>query len=124
MTSLLSTVTVLAAEAGGAPAGAPAGQQPGSGMSGALFQMLPIILIVVVFFWMMSRSQRKRDRERQDMLQSIKPKDDVVTIGGLEGRVVRVDEDTVVLRIDPEKDVKVTVARSGISRKVTKEEKP
>jgi preprotein translocase subunit YajC len=71
----------------------------------------------------MSRSQRKRDRERQEMLDSIKPKDDVVTIGGIEGRVVRVDENSVVLRIDPEKDVKITLARTGISRVVNKDDK-
>lgn len=134
MIAPLSTVTVLAAdvfgaEAGGAPAAGGGGGGGAGGMAGpggiapALLQMLPIILIVVVFFWMMNRSQRKRDKERQAMLDSIQPKDDVVTIGGIEGRVVRVDGDKVVLRIDPDKDVKVTVVRSGISRKVGTEDK-
>ena len=127
MTPVLSTVTVLAAAAFGAEAGGEAGAgQPAAGgaggMTSALFQMLPIILIIAAFFWLMSRSQRKRDRQRQEMLDSIKPKDDVVTIGGIEGRVVRVDTDTVLVRIDPEKDVKITVTRSGISRKIAKGE--
>jgi preprotein translocase subunit YajC len=134
MIASLSTVTALAAdvfgaEAGGAPAagggGGGGGAAPMAGPAGLmpmLIQMLPIILIVVVFFWMMNRSQRKRDRERQAMLDSIQAKDDVITIGGIEGRVVRVDGDKVVLRIDPDKDVKITVARSGISRKVGTEE--
>ena len=127
MTALLSTVTVIAADVLGAeaaPAGAPAaGQTAGpGGIASALFQLLPIILIVVVFFWLMNRSQRKRDRERQDMLSNIQPKDDVVTIGGIEGRVVRVDGDKVTLRIDADKDVKVTIVKSGISRKISQEE--
>ena len=46
----------------------------------------------------------------------------MVTIGGIHGRVIRVEDDKVTLRIDPEKDVKITVARSGISRKVGQEE--
>ena len=99
MISLLNAVTVLATNVFGAEAGGPAPAAGGGGgamggagsMTAALFQMLPIILIVVAFFWLMNRSQRKRDRERQDMLGSIQPRDDVVTIGGIEGRVVRVD---------------------------------
>jgi len=115
MTPLLSTMTILAAEAGGAAGG---GQQGPGGLGAALFQMMPIILIIVAFFWLMNRSQRKRDRERQEMLDSIRPKDDVMTVGGIRGRVVRVDGDMIVLRIDPEKDVKITMARTGISRKI------
>ena len=134
MISLLTNVTVLAAdvfgaadafgaEAGGPPAaGAGGGGAMGGNFGQALFSMLPIILIIVVFFWLMNRSQRKRDRERQEMLNSIQPRDDVVTIGGIEGRVVRVDGDKVILRIDPDKDVKITVVRTGISRKVGTEE--
>jgi preprotein translocase subunit YajC len=124
MTPLLSTLTVLAAEAGGAPAGgagAPAGGP--KDLFTSLGPLLPIILIFVVFMWMMSRSQRKRDKERQALLEAIKPKDDVVTIGGIHGRVVKVDPETVVLRIDDDKDVKITMARSGISRILTKDDK-
>jgi len=125
MTSLLSTLTILAAEAGGAAPAAGQGQAPSGGIMDALLKggLLPIILIFVAFMWLMNRSQRKRDKERRSMLEAIKPKDEVVTIGGIQGRVVRVDPENVVLRIDAEKDVKITVARSGISRIVTKEDK-
>jgi len=122
MTSLLSRLTVLAAEAGGGgqtPAGG-GGQAAGPS---ALFSLAPIILIFLVFMWMMNRSQRKRDRERRELLNAVKPKDDVVTIGGIYGRVVKVDPETVLLRIDDDKDVKITVARSGISRIVGKDDK-
>ncbi len=125
MTSLLSTLTVLAAEAAPAGAGAPAagGAAHTSPGPSSLFSLAPIILIFLVFMWMMNRSQRKRDRERRELLNAVKPKDDVVTIGGIHGRVVKVDPETVLLRIDDDKDVKITVARSGISRIVGKDDK-
>jgi preprotein translocase subunit YajC len=102
---------ILAAEAGGAAPSAPGGLQ-------LLIQLGPILLIFAGFIYFSMRSQKRRDRERREMLEGVRPKDDVVTIGGIKGRVVRVMDDEVVLRIDPEKDVKITMALTGISRKV------
>ena len=116
MTGVVSTMFVLAYEAGGQPAEGPA-QAPPNALAG-IWSFLPFIIILVAFFWFTSRSQKKRDRKRQETLDSIKPKDDVVTIGGIRGRVVQIRDDELVLRVDPEKDVKITIARTGISRKV------
>ena len=81
----------------------------------------PFIVILVAFFWLMSRSQKKKDQKREEMLSSIKPKDRVLTIGGICGQVVSVKGDTFVLRIDNEKDVRVTVSRGSISRRLDAE---
>jgi len=105
---------VLAGEVGGPAAG---GRPEGSPLQ-ALWSFLPFIIILVAFFWFTSRSQRKREETRRQMLDSIQPRDDVITIGGIRGRVVQIMDDELVLRVDPEKDVKITIARSGISRKV------
>ena len=121
MTPVFSRMLVLAMEAGGEPT-APARPAQSSPFSG-MFGLLPIILIMVAFFWFTARSQKKRDRQRQQMLDSIKAKDDVVTVGGIRGRVVQVKDDEVVLRVDPDKDVKITFAKSGIHRKLG-DEKP
>ncbi|MFW6189970.1 MAG: preprotein translocase subunit YajC [Planctomycetota bacterium] len=122
MTGFFNSMVVLAAEAG-----AGAGQAAQNGgeqqtFTDALIGIAPIILIIVVFFWLMNRSQKKRERERQEMLDSIRPKDDVVTVGGIKGRVVRIEDDELVLRIDPEKDIKVTMARTGIARRQGQEQ--
>jgi preprotein translocase subunit YajC len=118
MTAALNTMFVLASELGGqTPAGGGAGQ-PAANPLQALWSFLPFIIILVGFFWFTTRSQKKRDQKRREMLDNIKPKDDVITIGGIQGRVVQVMEDQLVLRVDPEKDVKITIARTGISRKV------
>jgi len=103
--------------------GRPTSSSP-PGLGQGLFQLFPFIAIIVVFFWMMNRSQKKRQRARQEMLDGIRAKDDVVTIGGIHGRVVQVRDDTVVLRIDSEKDVKITIARTGVSRKADEPEEP
>ena len=84
---------------------------------GGLMQFAPIILIVVAFFWLMHRSQKKKDRQRQQLLDSVQTRDRVVTIGGIHGRVLNVKDDVIILRIDENKDVKIAVSKSAISRK-------
>jgi preprotein translocase subunit YajC len=120
MTASMDGLTMLAAEVS-APA-PPAGATTRSPGPGALFQFAPLILLMVAFFWFMSRSQKKRERQRQEMLDAIKPKDDVMTVGGIHGRVLQIREDEVVLRVDPDKDVRITIAKTGISRKLGDEE--
>jgi len=108
-------LVTLAAE-GGAPAQPPSDPLAGFGI------IIPMVLILIVFFWLSSRTQKKQERERQQMLDSIKPRDKVVTIGGMYGRVVEVKDDAIVLRVDENKDVRVAVLRSAVSRKVSGEE--
>ena len=98
-----------------AQAAQPAGD--GANLFDAFKGFLPIILILIAFFWFTHRSQKRRDQDRQQMLDSIRPKDRVVTLGGIHGRVVSVKDDAFVLRVDDEKDVKITVSRTGVSRK-------
>jgi preprotein translocase subunit YajC len=114
--ALIGPIAVLAAEAGGTSAG----QQQPSLIEG-IMPFVPIVLIFVLFIWFMNRSQKKRQRERQEMLDSLRPRDDVYTVGGIKGRIVRIDEDDIVLRVDQDKDIKITVSRGGIGRKAGEE---
>ena len=91
----------------------------GGGMSGMLI-LMPLILIA--FLWMSSRSQKRRERERQAVLDAIKPKDRVITVGGVHGRVVEIKDDSIVLRVDSDKDVRITVTKNSISRRVGDED--
>ena len=123
MTALLSAALMiasdaLAAEVGGpapAPAGGPA---PQANPMAGIWTLLPFVLILIAFFWFTSRAQKKREQRRQEMLDSIKLKDDVMTVGGIYGRVVQIRDDGFVLRVDDEKDVKITVSKSAVSRRV------
>lgn len=101
------------------------GEAPGQpGIGGALMQFAPIILIIVVFFWLMSHSQRKKERKREEMLDGIKPKDKVTTIGGIHGRVVSVKDDSFVVRIDDKNDVTITISKTGVSGKLGDSSEP
>jgi len=94
-------------------------QQPPAGWRDVFGSpMILFMVVIVLFFFMMSRSNKRQQREREEMLKAIKAKDDVITVGGLHGRVVQITDDTVVLRIDSDKDVKITITRAAISRKV------
>ncbi len=110
MTPVPTNWVLLAAEV------AEAEPAPEAGLLGALGPLIPVLIIFILFIWFTSRSQKKRQQERQEMLDNLEPKDDVVTIGGIKGRIVSINEatDEVVLRIDSEKDIKIKMSRSGI----------
>lgn len=64
-----------------------------------LMQFAPLILIFVVFYLMILRPQMKRSKEHQGMLEALKKGDEVVTGGGIMGRVVNVTEQAVTVEI-------------------------
>ncbi|RMI20801.1 MAG: preprotein translocase subunit YajC [Calditrichaeota bacterium] len=76
--------------------------------------MLPFLLIILVFYFLLIRPQAKKQKEHQKMLQSLQPGDAVVTSGGIHGKIVAFkDEKTLILKVDDK--VKLTVDRSAIS---------
>ena len=80
--------------------------------------MMPLLLMIPVFYFLMVAPERKRSREHKAMIDAIKKNDRVVTMSGIYGVVTnpKPGEDTVQLRIDDEREVKITVARSSIAR--------
>ena len=62
-------------------------------------QLLPMILIFVVFWFFLIRPQRKKDKEAQDMLNSLKVGDRVCTIGGIYGTIVRIKDDVLTVEV-------------------------
>lgn len=83
---------------------------------------MPLLLIVLLFgvmYFLMIRPQQKRRREAQQMQSTLSPGDQIVTIGGLHGTVVEVDDDVVSLEISPGVDVRF--ARPAIARVLERE---
>lgn len=83
--------------------------------TGALIwqMLLPFILMFVIFYFLLIRPQQKKQKQRNQMLRSLKKGDKIVTIGGLHGTIVDLTDDTVVLRVN---DVtKMTFDRSAVS---------
>ncbi len=78
--------------------------------------MLPIILVMVLFIVMTSRSRKRQEKVKQDMLGGMKRGDRVQTIGGVLGNVVEVREDRILLKVDESNNTKVWFARSAVHR--------
>lgn len=62
-----------------------------------IVNFLPIVLLVVVFYFFLIRPQKKRDKAEKEMRNSIAVGDEISTIGGISGRVVSIKDETFVL---------------------------
>lgn len=71
----------------------------GAGASGGLMSFLPIILMFVVLYFLMIRPQMKRQKEQRNMINALAKGDEVVTTGGLLGKIVKVTDKFVVVEI-------------------------
>lgn len=95
-------------------------QQPAAPGAGAyLFQLAPILLVFVIFYFLLIRPARQRQKAHEEMLKQIQPGETVVTSGGLIGKVIKADDTKLKVRIAP--TVEVTVLRSHIAGKSDEE---
>ncbi|KUM02530.1 preprotein translocase subunit YajC [Chromobacterium subtsugae] len=83
-----------------------------------LMGFLPMIVIFVLFWFLMVRPQQKRMKETQKMLSEIQKGDEVVTQGGIVGRVAKTSEQYLTLEIA--NGVEITVQRGAVSAKLEK----
>lgn len=68
---------------------------------GGLEQFVPLLLIIVVFYFLLIRPQQKQAREHREMVENLKKNDQVVTSGGLYGRIEDIQGDQLRLEIAP-----------------------
>lgn len=76
------------------------GQAPEGGSGGLVSLLLPLVLIAAVFYFLIMRPQKKREEEHQEMIESLKKGDQIVTIGGIHGTIRQIDEDSVLAQVD------------------------
>jgi preprotein translocase subunit YajC len=93
------------------------------GILGTLGQLAPIILMFVVLYFIMFRGQRKEEKRRKGLIAELKKGDRVMTIGGLVARVVSIDGEEVVLKIDESANVKATYRKSAIQEVLVTDDK-
>ena len=99
---------------------APASGQGGA--AGVLFGILPWLAIFVIFYMLMIRPQQRRVKEHQSAIAAIKKGDDVITGGGIRGRVTKVSDDEAEIEIA--QGVKVRVIKSTITQVLSPTTKP
>lgn len=92
-----------------------AGNGAGAGAGGASFlvNILPLILIFAILYFMIIRPQNKRMREHRDMIAALRRGDTVVTGGGIVGKVANVEDNEVLVEIA--EGVKIKVVKSTIT---------
>ncbi|WP_029040139.1 preprotein translocase subunit YajC [Cucumibacter marinus] len=89
-------------------------QAGGAGAMDIFSGLLPILLIIPIFYFLIIRPQQRRAKEHQNMLNAISRGDTVVTSGGIVGKVVRVKEDADI-ELEIAENVRVKVVRGMIA---------
>jgi preprotein translocase subunit YajC len=85
----------------------------GAGGSAFFVQLFPLLLIFVVFYMFLIRPQQKRAKEHEAKINAVQKNDEVVTAGGLMGKVTKVADDFVEVEIAP--NVRVKAVKSTIA---------
>jgi preprotein translocase subunit YajC len=75
--------------------------------------------LIVIFYFMLIRPQRRRVQQHKNLISSIGIGDEIVTIGGIYGRVVRMGDDDIDLEISP--GTTIRIVKSAIARRVTED---
>ena len=87
-------------------------QQPAAN---PLLNLMPLIFIFIIFYFLLIRPQKNKEKEHQKMLGNLNKNDDVVTSSGIHGTLVNVKEKTVILRIDD--SVKIEIEKNAVAYK-------
>jgi preprotein translocase subunit YajC len=104
----MSLISVAQAQsAGGAPVGA-----------GGMSQVLILLVFVVVFYFLLIRPQQKRAKDHQAMLSRLEAGNEVVTAGGILGRIVEIEDSFITVEIAP--NVRIKVQKGQITQLVPK----
>ena len=77
-----------------------------------LLTFLPMVAIFVVFYFLLIRPQQKKAKEARSMLEALEKGNEIVTAGGILGRIVKIDEQYVTVEVAP--NTEVVVQRSAV----------
>lgn len=83
------------------------------GVLGMAMSFIPLLLIGVMFYFMLIRPQKKKDKQVKKMLEELKIGDRITTIGGIHGTIHAIKDDTLIVAVGQDK-VKLVFARWGI----------
>lgn len=86
-------------------------------MTGILIQVVPFLLVFVVFYFILILPEKKRKKKYNEMLGELKVNDEVVTRGGIIGKISHIDEKSITIETSPAK-TRIKFEKSGIAYKV------
>jgi preprotein translocase subunit YajC len=77
------------------------------GPGSPLIQLAPFAMILIVFYFLLVRPQQRKAKETQAMLDGLRVNDDIVTSGGIHGKVVRLADRVVVVEVAPKVQIRI-----------------
>ena len=101
-----------------APAAADTAAQGGMDLMTMLTAIVPFILMIVVFYFLLIRPEKKRAKRDKEMRENLQVADEVVTTGGIVGRVLSVKEDTVLIETGSDR-TKIRILKTSIAENRT-----
>ena len=91
-------------------------------MSGTLTMILPLIILLAIMYFLLIRPQKKREKEINAMRKGVQVGDEIITIGGICGKIVKTKEESLVIQVGADK-VKFEIMRWAVSRVVEEKQK-
>jgi preprotein translocase subunit YajC len=86
------------------------GQQPQPGLGGMI---VPFVCMIAIFYFLIIRPQQKKAKEQEALINSVKTGDDIITNGGIHGRVANVKDRTLIVKIAD--NVKIEIERTAVA---------
>ena len=90
------------------------------GAMGGLMPILSMLLMVLVFYFLLIRPQRKRDKENKNMLANLKVGDEIITIGGIVGTITKIKDEKIVIETGTNTEKQVMTMERWAVRTVEK----
>src|SRR6476620_1349202 len=88
------------------------------GQGGGIMSFLPLIAIVVVFYFFMIRPQMKKAKEQKKYIEALKKGDKILTVGGIYGKIVEVRDDATLI-MEVEDGTKMKISKTAVSNDAT-----
>lgn len=91
------------------------------GGTNPLVHIMFLVGIVLVFYFLLIHPQKKKEKQRRQMIDEVGKGDRVITIGGIHGEIVSLKEDTMIVRVDPESGATLKLNRTAVHRVIREE---
>lgn len=101
---------------------AAAGAAEGGSVLEGVISFLPLVVVLVVFYFLLIRPQQKKDKEDKAMRENLDIGDEIITAGGIIGRVVSIKEDTLVIETGSDRS-KLRIAKWAVAQNISEREK-
>ncbi|MDR5587008.1 MULTISPECIES: preprotein translocase subunit YajC [Clostridium] len=84
-----------------------------------LMNVLPFLVVFVVFYFLLILPEKKKKKQYGNMISELKVKDEIMTRGGIIGKIVNIDDENIVIETSAAK-TRIKLSKSGISYKLNK----